>query len=575
VRAFDVRLLRRLALVNAAVPAMLFAWDALNGDLGANGVNYAIHTTGALGLLFLVLSLAVTPLRRISGRAELIAPRRTLGLFAFFYLCLHFFIFFAFDRAGSVTSTAHEIVTRKYLWIGTAGLALMIPLAVTSTDGMITRLGPRRWKRLHRAVYACALLGAVHYVMLVKSDVRKPVAFLAAVGVLLAFRIGARAFDARRKKSRSDARAGAAAPAGVTKRRFWKGELVVVKTFDETPDVRTFRFALPGGGPLPFEHAPGQYLTLTRTSEGRRMIRSYTISSSPSHREHVDITVKRVPSGACSNHLHATLREGERIAIAAPAGRFTFTGEEAERVTLIAGGVGITPLMAIVRRLAERAWSGDVRLIFAVRTERDIVFRDELRALEKTFPRLTVCITLTGEAGSATDPWQGKRGRITKDMLVSFAPDVARGHVYLCGPDAMMKSTKAMLRELGVPDAQVRTEEFVSGSTVRVEETAQADVAPDVAPDASDGEREIVVRFARSGKSLPLAADLTILEAGEDAGLDLAFDCRSGICGQCKTRLLDGDVTMDVEDALSANDRATGVILACQARAKTNVVIDA
>jgi ferredoxin-NADP reductase/DMSO/TMAO reductase YedYZ heme-binding membrane subunit len=561
VRTIDVRFLRRLVLVNCAVPGLLFAWDALNGDLGANGVNYAIHTTGALGLIFIVLSLAVTPLRRITGRAELIAPRRTLGLFAFFYLCLHFFIFFAFDRAASVTSTAHEIVTRKYLWIGTAGLALMIPLAVTSTDGMITRLGPRRWKRLHRAVYACAIAGGVHYVMLVKSDVRKPIAFLVAIGVLLGFRVVARAIDARRPKKMPPK----------TKRRFWKGELAVVKTTDETPDVRTFRLAPPGGGPLPFEHASGQYLTLTRTSEGRRMTRSYTISSSPSHREWIEITVKRIPEGACSTHLHATLREGERVTIAAPAGRFTFAREEAERVTLVAGGVGITPIMAIVRSLSERGereWHGDVRLVYVARTEADIVFRGELRALEKSFPRLCVCITLTGDAGSE---WSGKRGRLTKELLASFAPDVARGPVYLCGPDAMMASTKAILRELGVPDAQLRTEEFVSGSTVRIDPNASA---------ASDGAtenepHEVIVRFERSGKSLPLATNQTILEAGEDAGLDLAFDCRSGICGQCKTKLLDGDVTMEVEDALSANDRATGVILACQARAKGNVVVDA
>jgi ferredoxin-NADP reductase/DMSO/TMAO reductase YedYZ heme-binding membrane subunit len=552
-------------LVNCAVPGLLFAWDALNGDLGANGVNYAIHTTGALGLIFIVLSLAITPLRRITGRAELIAPRRTLGLFAFFYLCLHFFIFFALDRAGSVTSTAHEILTRKYLWIGTAGLALMIPLAVTSTDGMITRLGPRRWKRLHRVVYACAIAGGVHYVMLVKSDVRKPVAFLCAIALLLGFRMFARALDARRPK-----RATAAAK---TKRRFWKGELAVVKTQDETPDVRTFRLAPPGGGPLPFEHVAGQYLTLTRISEGRRMTRSYTISSSPSHREWIEITVKRIANGACSTHLHATLREGERLAIAAPAGRFTFRGEDAERVTLIAGGVGITPIMSIVRRLAERGergerqWPGVVQLVYVTRNETDIVFYEELRALEKTLPRLSVCVTLTGDAG---EKWTGKRGRLTKDVLASFAPDVARGPVFLCGPDAMMDATKALLRELGVPDAKIRTEAFVSGSTVTIDATK-----PESADASSDDQGEVTVRFARSGKSLPLASNQTILEAAEDGGLELTFDCRSGICGQCKTKLLDGDVTMDVEDALSANDRATGVILACQARAKQNVIVDA
>jgi DMSO/TMAO reductase YedYZ heme-binding membrane subunit len=188
-RLFDVRFAKRLVMLNACVPLALLASDAYYHQLGANEVNFAIRTTGLIGLVFLVLSLIVTPLRRLTGWNWLIAIRRNLGVFAFVYLATHFAIFFVFDRAGSVTSTLGEITERVYLWFGTAALVLLIPLAVTSTDGMVSRFGARRWKRLHRLAYPIVIAGVVHYYLLVKSDVRQPLAFAILVGALLVYRV--------------------------------------------------------------------------------------------------------------------------------------------------------------------------------------------------------------------------------------------------------------------------------------------------------------------------------------------------------------------------------------------------
>ena len=185
----DLRFAKLLVLVNAAVPATLLGWDAWQHRLGANPVNFAILTTGMLALIFLLLTLLVTPLRKITGLNWLIFSRRTLGLYAFFYASLHFLIFFSLDRGCSVSGTFFEMVKRKYLMVGITGLLVMVPLAVTSTNAMIKRLGGKRWRALHRLAYVAAIAGVVHYYMQVKKDVRLPLTFAAVLAVLLGYRL--------------------------------------------------------------------------------------------------------------------------------------------------------------------------------------------------------------------------------------------------------------------------------------------------------------------------------------------------------------------------------------------------
>src|SRR3954454_22849848 len=234
----DSRFAKRLVIVNGLVPAALLLWDAYRHQLGVNTVNFAIRTTGLIGLVFIALSLAITPLRALTGWNRLIAVRRNIGVLGFFYIAAHFLIFFALDREGSVTSTVGEIVKRRYLWFGTAALALMVPLAGTSTDAMVLRRGAKHWKLLHRLAYAIAIGAVVHYYLLVKADVRQPLAFAAVVGVLLSYRVVAHYLALRAEVRR--ARAGAVgAVRSAQSKVFWSGELMIVRIFDETPDVKT------------------------------------------------------------------------------------------------------------------------------------------------------------------------------------------------------------------------------------------------------------------------------------------------------------------------------------------------
>jgi len=185
----NLRFARLLVLVNCAVPGVLLGWDAWHHQLGANPVKFAILTTGLLALIFLVLTMAVTPLRKISGWNWIIFARRTLGLYAFFYALLHFLVFFALDRSFSVSGTLSEMLKRQYLIYGSIGLFVMVPLAVTSTNAMIKRFGGKRWRNLHRLAYVAAIAGVIHYYMQTKKDVRQPLVFMGILALLLAYRL--------------------------------------------------------------------------------------------------------------------------------------------------------------------------------------------------------------------------------------------------------------------------------------------------------------------------------------------------------------------------------------------------
>ena len=184
----DPRFAKFVVLVNGLVPLALIAWDAARGRLGANPLEFFTNTTGMLTLVFLTLSLAVTPARKLSGVNFLSHFRKTLGLFAFFYGVLHLLAFAWFTHLFDPRAILADTLNRPFVTFGMLGLLLMVPLAATSTAGAVKRMGAKNWKRLHRLAYAAAVAGVVHYWLLVKADLRLPLAFAVAVGVLLLFR---------------------------------------------------------------------------------------------------------------------------------------------------------------------------------------------------------------------------------------------------------------------------------------------------------------------------------------------------------------------------------------------------
>ena len=177
-----------LIFLASLLPLAWLCWLAWQDRLGANPVETLSHRTGDWSLRFLLLTLAVTPLRRLSGWNGLQKFRRMLGLFAFFYVCLHFGVYLIFDQFFDWAGIVEDVAKRPYITVGFAGWLLLIPLAVTSTNGMIKRLG-RNWQRLHRLVYVIGALGVLHYLWLVKADLTEPLLYGGILGVLLGYRL--------------------------------------------------------------------------------------------------------------------------------------------------------------------------------------------------------------------------------------------------------------------------------------------------------------------------------------------------------------------------------------------------
>jgi len=177
-----------LVFVCCLIPAGLLGWRFWRQDLTPNPLEFLQHFTGDWTIRFLVITLAVTPLRKLLRLPDLIRFRRMIGLFAFFYGCLHFVVYLWFDKLFDMQEILKDIGKRPFITAGFAGLVCMVPLALTSTAGWIRRLGGRRWQRLHRLVYVSAVAGVVHYYWLVKSDVRLPLFYGSLVALLLGIR---------------------------------------------------------------------------------------------------------------------------------------------------------------------------------------------------------------------------------------------------------------------------------------------------------------------------------------------------------------------------------------------------
>lgn len=170
-------------------PLGRLGWNAYGGNLGANPIEAITHFTGDWTLTFLLITLAVAPLRKLTNQLWLIRFRRMLGLFAFFYGVLHFLTYIWLDKFFDVHEMLADVAKRRFITAGFTGFVLLIPLAITSTSGWIRRLGGRRWNLLHRLIYVSAIAGVIHYLWLVKADLRKPLQYAFALAILLGYRV--------------------------------------------------------------------------------------------------------------------------------------------------------------------------------------------------------------------------------------------------------------------------------------------------------------------------------------------------------------------------------------------------
>ena len=186
-----LRAVKVLVFAVCLAPACVLTWKGFHADLGANPIDVITRSTGKWTLTFLLITLSVTPLRKLSGLSWLISFRRMLGLFAFFYGSLHLMTYVWLDKFFNVHEMLHDIAKRRFITAGMTAWTLMLPLALTSTAGWIRRLGGKRWQLLHRLIYLSAAAGVIHFIWLVKADLRRPLTYGAILAVLLVYRLSA------------------------------------------------------------------------------------------------------------------------------------------------------------------------------------------------------------------------------------------------------------------------------------------------------------------------------------------------------------------------------------------------
>ncbi len=203
----DTAWLKPAIFTGALVPLAMTLLQAARGTLSANPIAEALNCFGLLTLIFLILSLAMTPARNVFGWSWPLRVRRMLGLFAFFYAALHMSTYVAIDQGFQFRVVLADVLKRKFIFVGFAAFVLLVPLAITSTKGMVRRLGFRNWQRLHRLAYIAAILGVIHFVLRVKKDVTEPAIYGTVLAVLLGIRV-VRALKRRQSKPKAAVRAG-------------------------------------------------------------------------------------------------------------------------------------------------------------------------------------------------------------------------------------------------------------------------------------------------------------------------------------------------------------------------------
>ncbi len=328
--------------------------------------------------------------------------------------------------------------------------------------------------------------------------------------------------------------------------------LTVQAVTDETPDARSITLAVPEGLADSFRYGPGQFLTLRLAVGGRHLPRCYSMSSTPGLDDALRVTVKRVAGGRGSNWLCSHLRPGDSLEVMAPAGLFTPAGLEGDFV-LAAGGSGITPVFSILRAVLARG-SGRIRLLYANRDERSVIFRDALQALAAEHPsRLQVIHWLDSVQGTPS-----------VEQLAAFGHGFEAAQAFICGPGPFMDAMATALAGAGLDPERIHVERFVS---LPDEEAAPPAVAADAPPPVEVA--EVSLLLDGSEHHFSCGGSETLLDAAERHGIAVPHSCRVGMCASCMCQVEEGEVVLRHNDALDARDLARRWTLSCQATPAT------
>ncbi|MBP1883063.1 hybrid-cluster NAD(P)-dependent oxidoreductase [Sinorhizobium mexicanum] len=333
----------------------------------------------------------------------------------------------------------------------------------------------------------------------------------------------------------------------------------------ETADVMTFTFR--SDKLAWFRYLPGQFVTLELPVGEEPVMRTYTLSSSPSRPLSVAVTVKAQPDSIGTRWMFDNLKPGMKLRALGPLGDFSFVRHPGEKYLFISAGSGVTPMMSMTRWMADCAPDMDVTFISCARRPEDLLFRSELEVLARQMRRLNLGFLVEGH--EARHGWHGLRGRIDATKLPLLAPDFLERTVFCCGPEPFMRSVREMLKGAGFDMARHHEESFQPAAAPAAEELAvRAGAGPGTAAEAR-------VSFTMSGKDVTVVPGQTILQAARANGVRIGAACEGGICGTCCVMKVAGEVEMNHNGGILDDEIEEGYILACCSRPLGDVQIEA
>ena len=328
--------------------------------------------------------------------------------------------------------------------------------------------------------------------------------------------------------------------------------LTCVRRRQEAADVVTFAFRDEDG--RPFTHLPGQALTLALPLPGEVAWRSFTIASAPNVSGEVELTVKAAPNGFATRWMHDNLNEGVTIEARGPIGQFSIAHHYAPAFALVSGGSGVTPMMSMLRWLADRGETVDVVFIHAARTPDDVLFAQELAELDRRMPNLRI-VTVVSDVPQGQS-WTGYRGMIDRRMMAHMVPYIAQREVFCCGPSGFMSAIGRIYDAEGGDASHFHTESFGAARAIAVPVAEEA-----VEPLAGAG-----TTLTIDGRVMTAAPGATVLAAARAGGLIIPTGCQEGVCGTCRLRKIEGEVEMIHKGGITPREERQGYILACCSR---------
>ena len=350
--------------------------------------------------------------------------------------------------------------------------------------------------------------------------------------------------------------------------------LIVKRVSPEAAESAAITFAVPSALRDAFQFEPGQFLTLRATIDGKDVRRTYSISSPRSlysRSGELEVGIRPVEGGVFSNWATRHLRVGDTLQVMPPDGRFTVKKQRAIHRVGFAAGSGITPILSIAATTLEEQPDSKFTLVYGNRRMASVMFNEALQDLKDRFADRFTMIHILSRQAQEVDLLQGRidAGKV-RALVATLLPARSMDEVFVCGPEAMITATETALVEAGVPQTRVYTERFTSGPDVAAKVQADSDAR---VAQANQG-KPIRMTVLLDGKrhELMLSADESVLDAALNAGLDIPYSCKGGVCSTCRCKVTHGTVAMDKNFTLDAPDVAQGFALSCQAHATSQAL---